>query len=114
MVTTLSTFGRIFCGVCPHGFIGKYITKIGLKRKLPNFLQNPFIGVFLLFIGWWFVYYMYPEFYKTPFATAMLFFVMTLIAVVFYYVYDEMAYCKKHLSYWNNYKSLFKSKFYKT
>jgi hypothetical protein len=33
MVTTLSTFGRIFCGVCPHGFIGKYITKIGLKRK---------------------------------------------------------------------------------
>ncbi len=94
MVTTLATFGRIFCGVCPHGFIGKYITKIGLKRKLPKALENPFIGVFILFIGWWFVYYMYPEFFKTPYSTAMLFLVMTIIAVGFYYVYDEMAYCK--------------------
>jgi polyferredoxin len=94
MVTTLSTFGRIFCGVCPHGFIGKYITKIGLKRKLPKFLENPFIGVFILFIGWWFVYYMYPSFYKTPYSTAMLFLVMTIVAVIFYYIYDEMAYCK--------------------
>ena len=94
MVTTLSTFGRVFCGVCPHGFIGKYITKFGLKKQLPKVLANPFIGVFLLFFGWWATYYMYPEFFKTPYATALLFFVMTLVAVVFYYIYDEMAYCK--------------------
>ncbi len=94
MVTTLATFGRIFCGVCPHGFIGKFITKFGLKKKLPKSLANPFIGVFLLFVGWWCTYYLYPEFFKTPYATAMLFTVMTLLAVVFYYIYDEMAYCK--------------------
>lgn len=94
MVVTLSTFGRIFCGICPHGFIGKYITKIGLKRKVPKSLANPFIGVFLLFFAWWATYYMYPEFFKTPYASAMLFFVMTIIAIVFYYIYDEMAYCK--------------------
>ncbi len=94
MVVSLSTFGRIFCGVCPHGFIGKYITKFGLKKKVPISLANPFIGVFLLFIGWWLTYYMYPEFFKTPYVTALLFAIMTLIAVVFYYIYDEMAYCK--------------------
>ena len=73
MVTTLSTFGRIFCGVCPHGFIEKYITKFGLKKQLPKALANPIIGVFLLFLGWWATYYMYPEFFKTPYATALLF-----------------------------------------
>lgn len=94
MVVSLGSFGRIFCGLCPHGFIGKYITRFGLKKKVPKNLANPFIGVFLLFIGWWFTYYMYPDFFKTPYATAMLFAIMTLLAVVFYYIYDEMAYCK--------------------
>ena len=56
MVTTLSTFGRVFCWVCPHGFIGKYITKFGLKKQLPKVLANPFIGVFLLFLGWFRAY----------------------------------------------------------
>ena len=94
MVTTLSTFGRIFCGVCPHGFIGKYITKIGFKKKIPSRLANPFIGLLLLLSAWWFVYYMFPQFYKTPYATAILFFVMTIVASIFYYLYDEMSYCK--------------------
>jgi ferredoxin len=94
MVVSLGSFGRIFCGLCPHGFIGKYITRFGLKKKVPKNLANPFIGVFLLFIGWWFTYYMYPDFFKTPYATAILFVTMTFLAVVFYYIYDEMAYCK--------------------
>ena len=94
MVTTLATFGRVFCGVCPHGFIGKYITKIGLKNKIPSKLANPFIGLLLLFFAWWFVYYMFPQFFKTPYATAILFFVMTIVASIFYYLFDEMSYCK--------------------
>src|SRR5690606_8575096 len=51
-------------------------------------------GLLLLFFAWWFVYYMFPQFFKTPYATAILFFVMTIIASIFYYLYDEMAYCK--------------------
>lgn len=50
IVITLTTFGRIFCGICPHGFLGKYITKFGLKKEMPNFLKNRFIGVFILFL----------------------------------------------------------------
>jgi len=94
IVTTLPTFGRIFCGICPHGFLGKYITEIGLKKKMPKWMQNRFIGVMLLVVGWWGVYYMFPGIYRTPFGTAMLFTVMTLLAFVLYFLYRDMSYCK--------------------
>ncbi len=94
MVITLSSLGRIFCGICPHGFMGKYITKFGLNKEMPKFLKNRFIGLFLIIIGWWGVYYAYPTFFKSPLATALLFTVLTLIAVVFFFLYKEMSYCK--------------------
>ncbi|MFT7824270.1 MAG: nitrous oxide reductase accessory protein NosL [Sulfurimonas sp.] len=94
MVVTLPTFGRIFCGICPHGFVGKYITKFGLKKTMPKWMQNRYIGVLLLVIGWWGVYYMFPGVYRTPFGTALLFTVMTLLAFVVYFLYKDMSYCK--------------------
>ncbi|WP_457747713.1 4Fe-4S binding protein [Sulfurimonas sp.] len=94
MVLTLPTFGRIFCGICPHGFMGKYITKFGLKKKMPKWMQNRYIGIFLLVIGWWGVYYMFPGIYKTPFGTAMMFSVMTIVSFIVYFVYRDMSYCK--------------------
>jgi len=94
IVVTLSTFGRIFCGICPHGFLGKYITKFGLKKEMPNFLKNRFIGIMILVVGWWGVYYLAPEFWKVPLATAWLFASLTLIAFVMYYLYKDMSYCK--------------------
>ncbi len=94
MVVTLPTFGRIFCGICPHGFMGKYITKFGLKKTMPKWMQNRYIGVLLLVIGWWGVYYMFPGIYRTPFGTALLFTVMTLLAFVVYFLYKDMSYCK--------------------
>ncbi len=94
MVVTLSSFGRIFCGICPHGFLGKYITRFGLKKSMPQFLQNPMIGGMILVLGWWLVYYMYPSIYKTPYATALFFSVLTLFAFVFFFIFKEMSYCK--------------------
>lgn len=94
IVVTLTTFGRIFCGICPHGFLGKYITKFGLKKDMPGFLKNRFIGIFILFFGWWAVYYTVPGFWKVPLATAWLFASLTLIAFVMYYLYKDMSYCK--------------------
>jgi polyferredoxin len=94
IVVTLTTFGRIFCGICPHGFLGKYITKFGLKKEMPNFLKNRFIGIFILFFGWWAVYYAAPDFWRIPLATAWLFASLTLIAFVMYYIYKDMSYCK--------------------
>ncbi|NLO16983.1 MAG: 4Fe-4S binding protein [Arcobacter butzleri] len=94
MLLTLPSFGRIFCGICPHGFLGKYISKIGLKKSMPDFLQNRYIGIFLLLFGWWGVYYSFDGFWKSPFATALLFLIMTITAFLFYFLYKEMSYCK--------------------
>lgn len=94
VVVTLSSLGRVFCGICPHGFLGKYVTGMGLKKKMPKFLANPMIGVLLLVIGFWLVYYVYPEAYKTPLAASIFFIVLTLISIVFFYVYRDMGYCK--------------------
>ncbi len=94
MVVTLSTFGRIFCGICPHGFIGKYLTKAGLQKEMPSWMKNPWWGLLLIIIGWWAVSYMLPGFYKIPLVTAILFTVITLVAFVLYYVYKDMSYCK--------------------
>lgn len=94
MVVTLSTFGRIFCGICPHGFLGKHITKIGKKLDMPRWMANPWWGLGLIVIGWWGVYYIAPRFFTAPFATAMLFSVMTLLAFALFYLYKDMSYCK--------------------
>lgn len=94
MVLTLITFGRIFCGICPHGFLGKYITKIGLKKEMPNFLKNRYIGISILVIGWWGVYYTFPGALKIPFATAIMFLVLTILAFIMYFLYKDMSYCK--------------------
>ncbi len=94
MVLTLAFLGRVFCGICPHGFLGKYITRFGLKKKMPKSLNNPFIGLMILFFGWWFVYYMFPGLYKTPYATALVFTVLTVFSFTFFFLYKDMAYCK--------------------
>lgn len=94
MLITLPTFGRIFCGICPHGFLGKYITKLGLKRTMPTWLQNRYIGITLLVLGWWFVTYTFDAFWRSPFNTAAMFAGMTLVAFVLYYLYKDMSYCK--------------------
>jgi polyferredoxin len=94
MVTTLASFGRVFCGICPHGFMGKIITKIGLKKTMPKWMQNRYIGLLLLVIGWWAVYYFFEGFWKTPFNTALMFLVLTIVSFVIYYIYKDMSYCK--------------------
>ena len=94
IVVTLPTFGRIFCGICPHGFLGKHITKFGLKKTMPNWMQNRYIGITILVIGWWGVYYTFDGFFKSPFNTAAMFAILTILAFIIYYLYKDMSYCK--------------------
>lgn len=94
VIVTLSTFGRVFCGICPHGFLGKYISKFGLKKQMPKFLANPFLGLLLLFFGIWVVYYINPLAYKTPLATAIVFSLLSLYAFVSFFLFKDMSYCK--------------------
>lgn len=94
MVVTLTTFGRVFCGICPHGFLGKYITNFGLKKKIPKKLANPFIGLTLLIVFYWTAIYLFPGIYRVPLYSAIFFLVLTLLAFVTFYIFENMAYCK--------------------
>ncbi|KIM10947.1 MAG: ferredoxin [Sulfuricurvum sp. PC08-66] len=94
IVVSLSTLGRVFCGICPHAWIGQYLTRWGLKMTMPNWMQNRYIGIMLLFIGWWATYYAYSQWLKTPFATALFFAIMTGVAWLFFFLYKDMSYCK--------------------
>ena len=94
IVVSLTSFGRIFCGICPHGFLGKYLTKVGLKKEMPKFLKNRFIGIFILLFGWWSILYLNSGFWMVPIATAWLFTSMTVLAFIMYYLYKDMSYCK--------------------
>jgi len=93
MILSLATLGRVFCGICPHAFIGKYITRYGQGKKMPSWL-NPYSGLAIVLVGYWFVIYAFPGMLKAGFATALFFSLLTLVAIVVFWRYGGMAHCK--------------------
>lgn len=71
MVVSLGTFGSVFCGICPHGFLGKYISRFGLQKSMPHWMQNPLIGLSFLVLGYWFLLYLFPDILKSPLITSL-------------------------------------------
>jgi polyferredoxin len=95
MVITLPTLGNVFCMVCPHGFLGRHITKFGLKLRIPRWLANPYIGLIgFNILAYWFVIYTFPGFLKTPLITAIFFLFFTILSMLFFFLFRGMAYCK--------------------
>jgi hypothetical protein len=94
IILTLSTFGNIFCMICPHGYLVRKISSIGLKKRIPKILKNPYIGFSLLIILYWFVLYSFPGFWRSSFNTALLFLFFTLLAIIISFFYTNGAYCK--------------------
>ncbi len=94
MVVSLPTVGRIFCTVCPHGFLVRFFTKIGLNKNLPIRLKNPLIGLFLVIVIYWFTIYTFPQTFNKPLPTALLFLFYTFLAIVFSFIFRNGDYCK--------------------
>ncbi len=95
MVVSLPTLGNVFCMVCPHGFLGKYITKLGLKLRPPNWLANPYIGLIgSNVLAYWFVLYTFPGFFRQPLNTALFFLFFTVLSFIFFFLFNGMSYCK--------------------
>ncbi len=95
MVISLPTLGNVFCMVCPHGFLGRYLTKIGLKLRPPKWLANPYIGLIgSNLLAYWFVLYTFPSFLRSPLNTALFFTFFTLLSALLFLLFRGMAYCK--------------------
>ncbi|MDV7401408.1 4Fe-4S binding protein, partial [Arthrospira platensis SPKY1] len=56
------TLGNVFCGICPHGFIGKHLSKLGLQRSFPKKLRGIWGGILLIVVGYWVIGYAMPGF----------------------------------------------------
>jgi ferredoxin len=93
MLLSLATLGPVICTLCPHGFVGSYLTRWGLKRPMPHFLRNPYIGLAIILLAYWSVNYAVAPF-NSPLMTAIFFSVLSLLAVIGYLLFDGMAYCK--------------------
>jgi hypothetical protein len=94
LVVSMVTFGPVFCTVCPHSFIGKYLNKIGPQKLMPNWLRNRWWGLGLLVVSYWVPVYVFPDFLKIPYVSAMYFLVLTAVAFVGFYLYRNMDYCR--------------------
>lgn len=93
LIVSMATLGPIFCGICPHSFIGKYLNRMGPKKPIPGWLKNRWIGFGLLLTAYWVPIYAFPDLLKTPWITALFFLVLTIFAWTSFYLFRNMAYC---------------------
>ncbi len=94
MVITLPTLGNFFCMICPHGFLSRKLSKIGFKLNLPKSLKNPYIGIGLNIMLYWFILYTFPGILRQPFITALFFLFFTLLTVFISILFSNGSYCR--------------------
>lgn len=89
------TLGNLFCGICPHGFIGKWISKHGLNKPFPRHLRGVWGGLILIVLGYWIVTYAMPGYLSgSTRVTAVYFMIFTLAAFSVFFLFKDMAWCK--------------------
>lgn len=94
IILTLTTFGAAFCGICPHGFIGEYLTRWGAKKRPPNWLKKPWIGLLIVVLFYWTIAYTFTGTFQSPFNSALLFLALTILAIATFALFKDMTYCK--------------------
>ena len=93
MIVSLILMGPAFCGICPHGVLGRWLTPKGANKTMPDWLKNRNIGLGILLIAYWVPLYLFPGLLKTPWVASLLFLVLTLLAAFIFLRYKEMSYC---------------------
>ncbi len=94
IVVTLALLGNMFCMICPLGFMGKHLTRLGLKGRPPAYLRNRYIGLAILVISYWSVLYTFPGTLRNPLVVSVFFLAFTILAILVNLLFDGMAFCK--------------------
>ena len=95
IVMLIPVLGNWFCSICPHGFIGKYLTRFGLHKRFPRKVRTAYIGLVLLLLCYWFTIFTFPRLLSSsPQLTAGFFLFFTLLSFICFFVYGGMSYCK--------------------
>ncbi|MGB5966279.1 MAG: 4Fe-4S binding protein, partial [Sulfurimonadaceae bacterium] len=93
MIISIVALGPGFCGICPHGVMGRWFAKLGLQKEVPSWLKHRGIGLAILIVLYWLPVYLLPGVLKIPLVASSLFLLLTVVAAVSYYMFKDMAYC---------------------
>ncbi len=89
------TLGNAYCAVCPHGFVGKWLGRIGLRRSFPKHLRGVWLGLVIIVLCYWVITYAMPgSLAGSTRTTAWYFLAFSVVAFGFFYVFKDMAWCK--------------------
>jgi len=97
LLTCLVTpsLGPVYCAVCPHGVMGKWLQRFGLKRRFPRKLRVAWISISLMVLGYWVLAFSMPGLIgSSSLYTAWYFLGFTLLAGLVFFIFTDMAYCK--------------------
>lgn len=89
------TLGNAYCAVCPHGFVGKWLSRIGLRRSYPKHLRGVGVSLLTLVLCYWVIAYAMPgALGSSTRTTSWYFLAFSVAAFGFFYVFKDMAWCK--------------------
>lgn len=98
IIVTMVSLGPAFCSICPHSFVGAWLSKLGAKqgkqKTLPKRWRNRWLGFGFLLLSYWLPLYAFPGLIKIPVVTAVYFLLITLVAWAVFYRYRNMDYCR--------------------
>jgi hypothetical protein len=93
VIFTFFLVGRIWCVICPFGYMGDVAQKIvTLGRKAPRVLKNMWWRLSLFLMLTWFTAFFALD--RTPRSTAWLALALTCGAIVFAVVYEKRVFCR--------------------
>lgn len=84
-------FGRLWCAVCPLGWLNGIVSRIGLRRDMPGWLRN-FIPVTIVLIGLQLAVYFY-KLHRFPDYTATLLTLCLFLTIGAGLVFRQRAFC---------------------
>ena len=85
-------FGRLWCSFCPLGWLNGLVAKAGLKRRLPNGLNNQFMVTSVL-IGLQLAVYLL-SIHRFPDYTAILLSMTLGLTILSGLIFRQRAFCK--------------------
>ena len=90
------TLGNAFCAICPMGFAGKWLSRIGLRKPFPRRLRSVWPGLFTMMALYWAFTFVTPSFldFSTR-TTALYFLAFMLCSFLLFFMYRDMAWCKQ-------------------
>ncbi len=89
------TLGNAYCAVCPHGFVGKWLGRVGLRRSFPRHLRGVWLGLVIIVLCYWVIAYAMPgALAGSTRTTAWYFLAFSVVAFGFFYVFKDMAWCR--------------------